>query len=64
MSKVHTRQKRYQSKSKGRNRKKRLKSFKSFELAKAYAEKQGFKDFDIKESLSATKNERKFRIIL
>jgi hypothetical protein len=64
MGKLHTRRKRYMPDIKGRGgRKKRPKSFKTEESAKAWAEKKGIKNFTLKNLKNAECKEKKLLII-
>lgn len=60
--KIHTRQKRYMSKEKGRNRKKRPKTFKTEESAHAWALKHGLKPEQY--YLKKVKRNKKFQIVM
>ena len=63
MVKVHTRQKRYVSKVRGRNTKKGSKTFKSKESAKKYAEAKGVKNYKLVDLLELNPNRNKIKIV-
>ena len=64
-TKVHTKVKRRLAHiPKSRVRSKRPKTFKSEELAKVYAEKQGIKKYSLENLKSAESSEKKLRIIV
>jgi len=59
--KIHGRKRRYLARGSERNRKVRPKTFKSEQLAKTYAEKQGIKEYLIERMNYGLSN--KFRIV-
>ena len=63
MVKVHTRQKRYVSKVRGRKKKKGSKTFKSEESAKKYAEAKGVKNYKLVDLLELNPNRNKIKIV-
>jgi len=62
--KVHTRIKRKIVKTGGRNRTPRPKTFKTEELAQAWAGKQGLKDFSLVNLRSTEAKEKKIRVVV
>ena len=62
--KVHTRIKRKIVRIGGRNRMPRPKTFKTEELAKTWASKQGLKDFSLVNLRSPESKEKKIRVVV
>lgn len=64
MAKLHTRQKRYISEARGKNRKKRSKTFKTEESAKGYAEAKGIKNYKLIDLHELNPNKSKIKIVV